>query len=73
MGYSDTLLNSSAEARIVIEELTYSSGSWSWSDWESLKENLKVAGGYKRRENYTVINWKEITLGEYKEFEGKIG
>lgn len=33
----------------------------------------EVAGGYKRRENYTVINWKEITLEEYKEFESKIG
>ena len=48
MGYSDTLLNSSAEAGIALEELTFASGSWSWSDWESLKANLQVAGGYKK-------------------------
>ena len=48
MGYSDTLLNASAEASIAIEELIHQSGSWSWSDWEGLKANLKVAGGYKK-------------------------
>ena len=48
MGYSDTLLNASAEASIAIEELIHQSGSWQWSDWESLKANLKVAGGYKK-------------------------
>ena len=42
MGYSDTLLNSSAEARIALEELTFASGSWSWSDWEGLKEKKDV-------------------------------
>ncbi len=48
MGYSDTLLNASTTASIALEELTFQSGSWSWSDWESLKANLQVAGGYKK-------------------------
>ena len=48
MGYSDTLLNASTTASIALEELTFPSGSWSWSDWESLKANLQVAGGYKK-------------------------
>ena len=48
MGYSDTLLNASTTASIAIEELIHQSGSWGWSDWESLKANLQVAGGYKK-------------------------
>ena len=48
MGYSDTLLNSSATASIAIEELIHSSGSWGWSDWQGLQANLQVAGGYKK-------------------------
>ena len=48
MGYSDTLLNASTTASIAVEELTYSSGSWSWSDWQGLQANLQVAGGYKK-------------------------
>ena len=48
MGYSDTLLNASTTASIALEELTFPSGSWQWSDWESLKANLQVAGGYKK-------------------------
>ena len=28
--------------------MIHQSGSWQWSDWESLKANLKVAGGYKK-------------------------
>ncbi len=48
MGYSDTLLNASTTASIALEELTHSSGSWGWSDWQGLQANLQVAGGYKK-------------------------
>jgi len=48
MGYSNTLLNATATASIAIEELIHNSGSWNWSDWESLNTNLRVAGGYKK-------------------------
>lgn len=48
MGYSNTLLNATATASVAIEELINPSGSWRWSDWESLQSNLRVAGGYKK-------------------------
>jgi hypothetical protein len=40
---------------------------------EKYGSEKELSNGHKKREEYKVISWQELTLEEYKEYKGKVG